>query len=116
MAMPNDLSIGIVVTCATAVPMSLAVWAGAYWTDEGGPLSSGELRRRSAASTRIELAAVDDEANAIVKHARRSEAAPRLSALVEVARSEPGIPVKPTDFDPDPFLLNVENSTIDLRP
>ena len=32
-----------------------------------------------------------------------------------LARSEPGIPILPTDFDQDPFLLNVQNGTIDLR-
>ena len=32
-----------------------------------------------------------------------------------LARSEPGIPILPTEFDQDPLLLNVQNGTIDLR-
>ena len=92
------------------------VWTGTHWTDDGWAL----IERRAKETVRkiyreVELAASDDEAIAIVDHARKSEAAPRLNALVTLARSEPGIPIAPTDFDPDPLLLNVQNGTIDLR-
>src|SRR5215213_6273154 len=92
------------------------VWNSTHWTDDGWAL----IEQRAKETVRkiyreVELAASDDEAKAIVDHARRSEAAPRLSALVALARSEPGIPVDPIDFDTDPLLLNVRNGTIDLR-
>jgi P4 family phage/plasmid primase-like protien len=92
------------------------VWSGSHWTDESRAL----IKRRAKETVRriyreVELAASDDEATAIVKHASRSEAAERLNALVALAQSEPGIPVAPTEFDTDPFLLNVANGTIDLR-
>jgi putative DNA primase/helicase len=35
--------------------------------------------------------------------------------MVSLARSEPGIPILPTEMDVDPFLLNVWNGTLDLR-
>ena len=35
--------------------------------------------------------------------------------MLSLARSEPGIPALPDTFDSDPWLLNVENGTIDLR-
>lgn len=50
-----------------------------------------------------------------IKWACKSESAGRIKALVEMARSEPGIPIKPEDFDKDPYLLNCPNATIDLR-
>jgi len=92
------------------------VWNGSHWTDDGWAL----IERRAKETVRkiyrdVELAASDDEAKAIVDHARKSEAAPRLNALVTLARSEPGIPIAPTDFDTDPLLLNVRNGTLDLR-
>ena len=35
--------------------------------------------------------------------------------MVKSAQSEPGIPVTPAAFDRDPWLLNVENGTLNLR-
>jgi putative DNA primase/helicase len=52
---------------------------------------------------------------ALADHAKRSEAAFRLMAMVRLAQSEPGIPVRPENLDADPMLLNVLNGTLDLR-
>jgi len=46
-------------------------------------------------------------------HARRSEAAPRIQAMVSLAASL--VPVQPEDLDRDPWRLNVMNGTLDLR-
>lgn len=35
--------------------------------------------------------------------------------MVSLARSEPGVPVRPDELDQDPWLLNILNGTIDLR-
>ena len=50
----------------------------------------------------------------IAEHAKRSEADPRIKAMVSQAKSEPTIPVKLEDFDADPMKFNVRNGTIDL--
>ena len=47
-------------------------------------------------------------------HAIKSEAAPRLNAMVELARSEPGIPVLPDELDTRPWLFNCPNGTLEL--
>ncbi len=47
--------------------------------------------------------------------ALKSEMAPRINAMLEMARSEPGIPVVPDDLDRDVWLFNVCNGTLDLR-
>jgi putative DNA primase/helicase len=44
-----------------------------------------------------------------------SEAAPRINAMLDLARSEPGIPVLPVDLDRDMWLFNCANGTLDLR-
>jgi putative DNA primase/helicase len=54
----------------------------------------------------------DDDA---VKHALRSERRERIRAMVELAKSEPGMCVEADQLDKDPLLLNCENGTIDLR-
>jgi putative DNA primase/helicase len=66
---------------------------------------------------------LDDEkkaeiANAIkqlLNHARKSEDARALGRLLDLARSEPAIPILPADLDRDPWLLNCENGTLDLH-
>jgi putative DNA primase/helicase len=47
--------------------------------------------------------------------ALKSESAPRLHAMIDLAASEADVPVRPADLDADPMLLNVLNGTIDLR-
>ncbi len=50
-----------------------------------------------------------------LKHLLSWEDARRISACLQLATSEPGIPILPADMDRDPFMLNVRNGTIDLR-
>lgn len=54
-------------------------------------------------------------AEATVKWGKSSEASPRLVAMIELAKSEPGIPVLPAQLDSDPWTLNVQNGTINLK-
>jgi len=35
--------------------------------------------------------------------------------MIELAKSEPGIPVRPQQLDADPWVLNLSNGTLDLR-
>jgi putative DNA primase/helicase len=51
----------------------------------------------------------------LIRHALKWEDARAISRSLELARSEPGIPLLPGDLDRDPFLLNVLNGTLDLR-
>jgi putative DNA primase/helicase len=67
------------------------------------------------------MAAVKDErevrlaaAQKQLTWALKSEAAPRLNAMVELARSEPGIPVLPEQLDKNPWLFNCPNGTLEL--
>ncbi|HEY4388999.1 MAG TPA: phage/plasmid primase, P4 family, partial [Ktedonobacteraceae bacterium] len=57
----------------------------------------------------------DDLCKLLLKHAERSESLPRLSALLTLARTLPGITVSHTRFDADPCLLTLLNGTLDLR-
>lgn len=56
----------------------------------------------------------DDERKFLIKWARKSEAKSRLDAMVQLARSEPGIPILHDQLDKDPMILNVANGVIDL--
>lgn len=56
-----------------------------------------------------------DDRERHVKHALRSEAAARLHASIDLAKSERPVIARPSDLDAHPFLLNVANGTLDLR-
>jgi putative DNA primase/helicase len=70
---------------------------------EAGQGDEAELKGRLASATRR------------LKFCLKSQAAQRVNAMLDMARSEPGVPILPAEMDVNPRLLNVENGTIDLR-
>lgn len=91
------------------------IWSGKRWE----PDTRGEVVKKAkltARSIRVEAEqAIGDEQEALEKHAERSESNHSIAAMIGLARSEPGIPVAVEELDRDPWLLNVENGTVDLR-
>jgi putative DNA primase/helicase len=93
------------------------------WTAEEGRWradDTGAIRRYAKATVRTmyrEAADIPVEAarKALATHALRSESKHAITAMIELAQSEPHIAVRETDFDRDPWLLNVKNGTVDLR-
>lgn len=57
----------------------------------------------------------DRERRELVTHAEASQSASRIRAALYLAQSEPDIIVEVEQLDANPWLLNVENGTIDLR-
>lgn len=53
--------------------------------------------------------------DAVYRHARRSQGKGAIEAMIWLARSEPGVCVRLTDFDADGWLFNVGNGTVNLR-
>ena len=51
----------------------------------------------------------------LLQFAQRSEAEPRLRAMLKLGQSQANLVAKPEDFDSDKWLLNAENGVIDLR-
>jgi P4 family phage/plasmid primase-like protien len=51
----------------------------------------------------------------ILDHCFRWENAQRIAACLQLATSEPDIPVLPAQLDSDPFLFNVLNGSLDLQ-
>lgn len=56
-----------------------------------------------------------DTKKGLLKHALRSEQAPRVAGMNTLAQSLPGISVLPHELDSNPYLFNCDNGTIDLR-
>lgn len=113
-------------------------WTGARWSLDlvGGAEQLGKETARkllseagnehAAAIAAAERADDDAEMLEIAKERRRraqgaldwalqSHDAPRLRAMVQLARSAPELAVTHDDLDADPWALNVANGTLDLR-
>lgn len=61
------------------------------------------------------MRAGSDEHKAAMRWASLSCNTPRLHAMVDLARSSPGTPILAEELDADPWLLNCDNGTLNLR-
>jgi putative DNA primase/helicase len=92
------------------------IWNGSRWEKDG---NGGIFRKAkdTVATIYSEAANAQDseERKSLARHAASSESEARLRAMVSLAESEEGIPVKTDQLDADPWLLNCANGTVDLR-
>jgi len=56
-----------------------------------------------------------DQIATAIKWAKYTDSARGIADMIRLARSEPGIAVRPGVLDADPWLLNCSNGTLDLR-
>jgi putative DNA primase/helicase len=91
-------------------------WDGKRWAwDLTGDLPRLAKRTVRSIYGEAEHARDKDHAEAIAKHAHKSESAAQINALLKLAESEPGVAVLPDALDADPWMLNAVNCTIDLK-
>lgn len=57
----------------------------------------------------------DKERESIKAFALKSESSSKIKSMIELAKTESGIPIELKSFDSDKWLFNVANGTIDLR-
>lgn len=92
------------------------VWDGCRWIlDEIGKT---ERAAQIVARALYTEAANEDDANrraALAKWALSSESASRQRGILDLAWSQSGIAVMADVFDTHPWMLNVQNGTVDLR-
>ena len=91
-------------------------WDGARWVKD----ETGEVMRRAKDTARSIVAEAqatthEETRRALLAHSIATEKASRLTAMVQLAASEPGVPVRVEDLDADPWVLNVANGLLDLR-
>lgn len=57
----------------------------------------------------------DGKTRRLMAHVERSSSAQKIHAMIEMAKSEPGMTVQFHELDADPMLLGVANGVLDLR-
>lgn len=92
------------------------IWDGPRWVTD----NSGEIERMAKSTVRsLHLEATHiadpDDRDTAFKFAAKSESAGSIAALLTVASTEPEMVVSTNALDADPWVLNVENGTINLR-
>jgi putative DNA primase/helicase len=91
-------------------------WDGKRWPVD----RVGEIKKKAKETVRTiyqEAAQEPDEdyRKKIIKHAQSSEAERAINGMIALASVEEGVPVVPERLDADPWLLTVENGTVDLQ-
>jgi len=92
------------------------IWDAVRWrrddVQEVVHLASEIRRAKSAAAGALKD---HKEAGEALKWAKASMSLYRIRAMLDLARSQPSIALRPGTFDQDPWLLCVKNGVIDLR-
>ena len=91
-------------------------WDGMRW-EPGAALRAMELAKETGRSLYADAAKQTDDAarQRLVSHAQYSCSKAGLTAMLELARSEPALLVLAEQLDADSWLLNCQNGTLDLR-
>lgn len=92
------------------------VWNKTRWAND----DMHEAVRRAKATVRAlhdEAVNIEDDEKrrVFIRRTIASEAAPRIRGIVELAKTEAGVPVATGQLDSDRWVLNVRNGTLDLR-
>lgn len=92
------------------------LWDGKHWRRDPGD-GAMRLAKATARGLYEEAAGEPDEGRRqkVAAWAVQSESEKRLRAMLALAQSESGVAVLPEALDTDPWLLNVENGTLDTR-
>jgi putative DNA primase/helicase len=95
---------------------SWLLWDGQRWAWDPGD-GAMRLAKATARSIYEEAAgeASDERRGKIAAWAVRSESEKALRAMLALAQSEPGIPIRVDALDADGWLLNVDNGTLELK-
>ncbi|MBA7622310.1 hypothetical protein ES703_29685 [subsurface metagenome] len=92
------------------------IWNGQFWEWDFGAKVMALAKKTARNILREAADEKDDERRKeLIKHAVRSESEARLTAMVTLAQSELGVPVENKELNPNPWLFNCPNGTVDLR-
>ena len=92
------------------------IWNGKRWEqDDTGKIITYAIECVRNIIHDADLLPEGDKRKALIQHSLKSESSGKLKALLEIASGMPAITVRSEDLDQNPWLLNCQNGTIDLR-
>ena len=92
------------------------VWSDHQWQiDNDGAVI--RLAKGTVMAMYSEAIEIQDERRRqeLIRHALKSQAEPRLQAMISLAESEIHVVLSPKQLDADPFLLGVKNGVVELK-
>jgi putative DNA primase/helicase len=94
-------------------------WNGKHWEFDPGAVQLAGLSKLVAreflAEARWALENNDPRAENLTRFATAAQRRNTRKNTIDLLKSEPGIPIRFSEFGKDPFLLNCQNGTLDLR-
>jgi putative DNA primase/helicase len=92
-------------------------WDGRRWLHDGGGLLATQIGKAVGKELWDELHRLgpDGVKKWMLTFTKAAGSAKTIRAAVELARSEPGVPVSVTAMDADPWILNCRNGTLNLQ-
>lgn len=95
---------------------SWLVWAGSHWVFDEKSQATFLMKMAARKLLQQSVGETDDQKRAVlVKWATDSEGAYKIHAALSLVPGEPGMSILPSELDSDPWHLNVQNGTVDLR-
>ncbi len=90
-------------------------WVSARHGEEDRAAKFVLAKLRDSAAEQYKAAPDDPKTKRLMAHVERTSKAPNLRAMIEMAKSEPGMTVSIGEFDNDLMQLGVANGVLDLR-
>ncbi len=91
------------------------VWNGKFWEQDNGTIIEYAIHCVRSIYTYADLLPEGDQRKALIQHALRSENGNKIKLLVSLAAGLKDMAITPEEWDANPWLLNCQNGTIDLK-
>lgn len=91
------------------------VWNGKYWEQDDGTIIEYAIQCVRSIYTYADMLPEGDQRKALIQHASRSENGNRIKAMVSLASGKRECLISPDDWDANPWLINCQNGTINLK-
>jgi putative DNA primase/helicase len=91
-------------------------WSSRHWQHDGRGLIIEEATHVvESLYAEVEKITDPDSRDTLLRWAKTSESSSKIEAMLKIARGLPPVAGDVLDFNPDPWLFNVENGVLDLR-
>ncbi len=91
------------------------IWNGKFWEQDDGTIIEYAIHCVRSIYTYADMLPEGDQRKALIQHALRSESGNKIKLLVQLASGMKDLQIKPDDWDANPWLLNCQNGTINLK-